>query len=284
MDTVDELTVTVASSDEWHQIAEWAAAEGWNPGSGDVACFHPTDPAGFFVGRLDGRPVSAISIVNYSPEYAFLGYYLVRPDLRGRGLGMATWRAALPHAGDRTIGLDGVPAQASVYERAGFKAAHRTVRYAGRPRRNGAPAAAVEAVTPGHLEAVAAYDLRCFPARRRPFLTRWLTAEGHSAYALLREDRIAGYGVIRPAREGWRIGPLFADAPEGAEALFDALAFPLGPDDTVALDIPEPRRAAVELATARGLAPASHTVRMYTGPAPERALDRTYGITSLELG
>jgi GNAT superfamily N-acetyltransferase len=284
MEGVDELTVTVASSDEWHQIAEWAAAEGWNPGSGDVACFHPTDPAGFFLGRLGGRTVSAISIVNYSPEYAFLGYYLVHPELRGRGLGVATWRAALPHAGDRTIGLDGVPAQESVYERAGFKAAYRTVRYAGRPERNGVPADAVEAATPGHLDAVAAYDRRCFPAGRRRFLARWLTAEGHSAYALLRGDRIAGYGVIRPAREGWRIGPLFADAPAGAEALFGALTSALGPDDTVALDIPEPQRAAVDLARSRGLAPASHTVRMYAGPAPETGADRTYGITSLELG
>ena len=41
-----ELTVTVASLDEWHQVAEWAAEEGWNPGRGDVACFHPTDPTG----------------------------------------------------------------------------------------------------------------------------------------------------------------------------------------------------------------------------------------------
>ncbi|MGP3950013.1 GNAT family N-acetyltransferase [Streptomyces sp. 7N604] len=278
------LTITGASLDDWHQVAEWAAEEGWNPGSGDVACFHPTDPAGFFIGRLGTQPVSAISIVNHSHEYAFLGYYLVHPDHRRQGLGLATWRAAFPHAGTRTIGLDAVPAQQPTYQRAGFSPAHDTVRYAGRPERSGNPAGAVVPVTSAHLDAIAAYDRQCFPADRRGFLTRWLAAPGRTAYVHLHDGHLAGYGVIRPARDGWRIGPLFADTPQGAETLFDALTAHLGPDDEVGLDVPEPQQAARTLATARGLTPQSHTVRMYTGPVPPTRADRTYGVTSLELG
>ncbi|MEE1813496.1 hypothetical protein PUR59_00305, partial [Streptomyces sp. SP18ES09] len=41
---------------------------------------------------------SAISVVTYDPSYAFLGFYLVRPGLRGLGHGLATWRAALAYA------------------------------------------------------------------------------------------------------------------------------------------------------------------------------------------
>ncbi|MFD5732808.1 GNAT family N-acetyltransferase [Streptomyces sioyaensis] len=279
-----ELAVTTATLDDWHQVAQWAADEEWNPGRGDTACFHPIDPAGFFVGRRAGRTVSAVSVVNYSDAYAFLGYYLVHPDHRGQGLGLATWRAAVPHAGARTVGLDAVPAQQHTYERAGFTPAYETVRYGGRPTGPGTPPLEAVPVTGAHLDAVADYDRRCFPADRRGFVTRWLSAPGHTARVFLRDGAVAGYGVIRPARTGHRIGPLFADTTEVAEALFDALAATVGPAAEVFLDIPGPRHAAHTLATARGLTPQSHTVRMYTGPLPPADQERTFAVTSLELG
>lgn len=280
----DAHTVTTASLDDWRQVEEWAAAEGWNPGLGDTACFHPTDPDGFFLGRRGGRTVSAVSVVTYSDRYAFLGYYLVHPDHRGQGLGLATWRAAVPHAGTRTIGLDAVPAQRATYERSGFSAAYDTHRYAGRPGPGAAPTADVVPVAPAHLDAIAAYDRRCFPADRRAFLARWLTAPGHTAVVQLRDGAVAGYAVIRPARTGRRIGPLFADSRAGAEALFDALTARLAPDEEVCLDIPEPRGDAAALAVSRGLAPQSETTRMYTGPVPPVRPESTYAVTSLELG
>ncbi|MFI7099368.1 GNAT family N-acetyltransferase [Streptomyces sp. NPDC050161] len=279
-----QLAVGAASLDEWREIEEWAAQEEWNPGLGDTACFHPTDPDGFFTGRLGDRTVSAVSVVTYSADYAFLGYYLVHPDHRGTGLGLATWRAAVPHAGRRTIGLDAVPAQQATYTRAGFTAAHDTLRYTGRPAAPAAPDPDAVPFTAAHLDAVAAYDRRCFPADRHGFIARWLTAPGHHARVLLRAGRVAGYGVIRPARDGHRIGPLFADTADDAAALFDSLTAAAGPGEEVSLDIPEPRHAARELATGRGLTARSHTVRMYTGPVPPVQEELTYGVTSLELG
>ncbi|GGZ30489.1 N-acetyltransferase GCN5 [Streptomyces inusitatus] len=278
------LTVAAASPEDWHRIAEWAAAEGWNPGHGDVACFHPTDPRGFFIGRLDGEPVSAVSVVTYSDDFAFLGYYLVRPDLRGKGLGLATWRAAFPHAGNRVVGLDAVPAQQANYQRSGFHPSYGTVRHAGRPRRTGAVAPGTVPVGPEHLDAIAAYDRHCFPAERSAFVSRWLTAPGHSAYVRLRDGEVTGYGAIRPGHDAHRIGPLFADTAADAEALFDSLTSGLGPDETVAVDMPDTQKEAGALAAARGLTAQFPTVRMYTGPAPEVRTERIFGVTSLELG
>lgn len=280
-----ELTVTTASLDDWHQVAQWAADEEWNPGLDDTLSFHPTDPSGFFLGRRGDRTISSLSIVNYSDDYAFLGYYLVHPDHRGRGWGLATWRAAFPYAGARTVGLDAVPAQQATYQRAGFTPAYETLRYGGRPTHPGTPPSPdIVPVTAAHLDALAAYDRRCFPADRRDFVARWLTAPGHTARAYLHDGQVAGYGVIRPARTGHRIGPLFADTPQAAEALFDALTATVDPSAEVFLDIPEPRRAAHTLATARGLTPQSLTVRMHTGPVPPTDQDRIFGVTSLELG
>ncbi|WP_399095147.1 GNAT family N-acetyltransferase [Streptomyces sp. BBFR2] len=278
-----ELTVAAASSEEWLLIEEWAADEEWNPGLADTGCFHPTDPAGFFTGRLGDRTVSAVSVVTYSDSYAFLGYYLVHPEHRGRGLGLATWCAALPHAGSRTIGLDAVPAQKATYERAGFTAAHESVRYAGRPAPADGPSAA-EPYTAAHHDAVLAYDRTCFPADRAGFLARWLAAPGHTVRVVLRDGVLTGYGVIRPARSGHRVGPLFADTPEDAATLFDALAGAAGPDAEIVIDVPETAPATQELAQARGLVPVSRSTRMYTGPVPAVRQERVHGVTSLELG
>ena len=67
---------------------EWAAAEGWNPCLADATCFSSVDPDGFLVGELDGAPAATISCVNYGASFAFLGFYIVRKDVRGCGYGL----------------------------------------------------------------------------------------------------------------------------------------------------------------------------------------------------
>src|SRR5215813_948803 len=78
--------------DEIPLAVDWAAAEGWNPGVADAACFATVDPQGFFLGEIDGEPAATISCVNYDDRFAFLGFYIVRADLRGRGHGLRIWR------------------------------------------------------------------------------------------------------------------------------------------------------------------------------------------------
>ena len=42
---------------------EWAQAEGWGPGKGDVAAFFAADPDGFWALELDGEMVASLSAV-----------------------------------------------------------------------------------------------------------------------------------------------------------------------------------------------------------------------------
>ncbi|MFD8912425.1 GNAT family N-acetyltransferase [Streptomyces sp. NPDC059575] len=277
-----DLVVTQATLADWPVISAWAAAEGWNPGLSDGPAFFAQDPEGFFLGRIDGEPVSAVSVVNYGDDYAFLGCYLVRPDLRGQGHGLATWKTALAHAGTRTVGLDGVVAQQDNYRRSGFELAHRTARYTG-PAPTGPAPDGVRPAEPADLAGVIAYDGACSPADRPRFLAEWLTLPGHRAF--VREDagRLTGYGVIRPGHDCPRVGPLFADTADDARALLTALAAGFA-GERIAVDIPEPNKAAVALALDLGLTPSFETARMYTGPVREHALDRVFGVATLELG
>ncbi|MGW1965937.1 GNAT family N-acetyltransferase [Streptomyces sp. NPDC001935] len=278
----DGLVVSQATLDDWKVVGGWAADEGWNPGLSDSATFFVQDPGGFFIGRVDGEPVSAISVVNHSDDYAFLGFYLVRPDLRGKGYGLATWETALAHAGGRTVGLDGVVAQQDNYRKSGFELAYRTARFTGAVPAGEEPAG-VRAAGPADHAAITAYDSACYPADRPVFLESWLTAPGHRTFVRRTDGRLSGYAVIRPARDSLRVGPLFADTADDARALFSALAADAD-GGALAVDVPLINTAAVALVEELGLAPSFETARMYTGPVREFAGERVYGVTSLELG
>ncbi|MFJ8660591.1 GNAT family N-acetyltransferase [Streptomyces sp. NPDC093795] len=280
------LSVSPASAQDWELVRSWAAEEGWNPGLADARAFFAQDPRGFFLGRIDGEPVSAISVVTYDDAYAFLGFYLVRPELRGLGHGLATWQAALAHAGDRSVGLDGVPAQQDNYRRSGFSTAYRTARYVGEVPAPDGPVPGVVAARRVDPGALAAYDSACHHADRPRFLAAWLTTPGHHALVRVVDGRVTGYGVVRPARDEARVGPLFADSPADAAALLDGLAAEARGFGSarIAVDMPESNPAAARLAEERGLEPTFETARMYTGPVRPVARERVYGVTTLELG
>jgi hypothetical protein len=50
-----DLSIRVMRPDEIGIAADWAAAEGWNPGLADAACFATVDPEGFLIGEVDGN-------------------------------------------------------------------------------------------------------------------------------------------------------------------------------------------------------------------------------------
>ena len=263
---------------------DWARAEGWNPGLDDAAAFHAADPTGFLMGFVDGSPASSISVVKYSEGFAFLGLYIVLPKHRGKGLGKAIWDAGLRSAGNRTIGLDGVVAQQENYVRSGFGLAYRSARWSGRLNGRLAIRSMVRPVGPEDLETIAAYDRRIFPAERPAFLRAWLdSSSSRQSEAFFDERGLRGYGSIRRCVEGWKIGPLFADTPEIAEALVATLVTPAA-SDPIAIDIPEPNAAARALAQRLGFTPTFETARMYRGTPPRLPLERVFGVTSLELG
>jgi GNAT superfamily N-acetyltransferase len=276
-----ELAIRAMRPDEIGLAVDWAAAEGWNPGLADAQCFTSVDSGGFLIGELDGEPAAMISTVNYDDRFAFLGFYIVRADLRGHGYGMQIWQAALAHAGARSIGLDGVVAQQDNYRKSGFALAYNNVRYGGVP----------SDVRAGHVtvplsdipfHAIVADDGRVFPADRPAFWNAWLNAPGHVGRAVLRDGKPAAWGVIRPCRTGRKIGPLVADDRECAEAVFAALVSEESGE--VFLDVPQPNAQAVALAEAHGLAPVFETARMYRGDVRPVDLTRIFGVTTFELG
>jgi GNAT superfamily N-acetyltransferase len=281
---MQELRIRTMRPDEIDIAVDWAAAEGWNPGPADAACFASVDPGGFLIGELDSAPAATISCVNYDARFSFLGFYIVRPDLRSRGYGLRIWNAAIAHAGGRVIGLDGVVAQQDNYKKSGFNFAYANIRYGGNPAAAlDTPRAGIVPLSDVPLATVAADDSTVFPAARPALLRARIGAPDHIGRALMRDGRLAAWGVIRPCRNGRKIGPLVADDRAAAESSLAALLAEAGAGE-IFLDVPSVNRHAVALAEALGLAPVFETARMYTGTIPPLHLDRLFGVTTFELG
>jgi hypothetical protein len=275
--------IRCAARAELDLAVEWAAGEGWNPGRHDADAFHAADPGGFFLGLLDGAPIASISAVSYGPGFGFVGFYIVRPDQRGHGYGLRLWTEAMRHLPTQNIGLDGVLAQQKSYEKSGFKLAYGNVRYegAGSAMRPADPHVVPLGQVP--FERLRDYDDAIFPASRETFLRKWIAQPGSLALGYVRGGQLSGYGMIRGCRKGSKIGPLFADAADIAEALFHGLASHAA-EGPIYLDVPEVNAEAVALAKAHRMTPMFQTVRMYTKDAPSVPLARVFGVTTFELG
>lgn len=298
--TSGAMTVRQMTRDELDTLVEWAAREGWNPGLDDADVFWDTDPEGFVAAEMDGELVGGGSIVAYGRRYGFMGFFIMRPDCRGRGLGDRLWnerkRLLLSRLDpDASIGMDGVFNMQPYYARGGFRFVCRDLRFEG---------VGVEAPQPGRSEGVVeasfvpfdrleAYDRRHFPAPRGRFLREWIRRPGGHALVATGAaigapgeddgDAVRGYGVMRPCRVGHKIGPLFAADAAVAERLFVALAS-RAPGEPIFLDVPEINREALALAERHGMKEVFGCARMVLGPVPELPDAEIFGVTTFELG
>lgn len=290
MSRAEAVRIRALRADEMDLCVDLAAGEGWNPGLHDAVSFRAADPGGFLVAELDTQDgperVGCISAVAYGESFGFLGLYIVRPGYRGRGYGLALWKAGMERLAGRNVGLDGVVALQDNYARSGFVRAHRSIRFMdARPAATARSSSAVDLADVDRA-GLHAYDRTCFPEERETFLEAWLGAPGTRALAWLDDGWLAGFGAIRPCRKGFKVGPLFADHRRAAEGLYDALCGAVNAPERgpVFLDVPEPHAEALALARDRCMERVFETARMYTGGEPDMDASRIWGVTSFELG
>ena len=279
----EHYEIRVLNESEIQLAVDWAAAEGWNPGLNDAAIFYNTDPQGFVAGFLEGKPIATISAIRYGENFGFVGFYVVKPEFRGRGFGLRLWKAAMDRLEGRNIGLDGVVAQQENYKKSGFSLAYRNVRFIGKGYAGKRLSSSVVPLSQVPFGQVAHYDGKLFFTLRPEFLQPWIGQPTARALGYVKEGRLQGYGVIRQCGAGCKIGPLFADNESIANALFLSLAG-WADGQEVFLDIPAPNDAAQALVRKHGMSPVFETARMYTGLTPPIELAKVFGVTSFELG
>jgi hypothetical protein len=216
-----------------------------------------------------------------------MGFFIVAPAHRGRGLGRRLWT----HRRDRlrsrlrpgaAIGLDGVFEMQAFYARGGFVLAGRHLRLEGTGAAAPIPDGLIDA-REVPIAALAAFDAAHFPAPRRAFVERWIAQPGSRALAAVDAGGLRGYGVVRACRHGFKIGPLFAAGAAVAEDLFRGLSDQAA-GAPLFLDVPEGNAAAMALARRHRMREVYGCARMYLGPRPPLPEDEIFGVTTFELG
>src|SRR6478752_1904192 len=186
--TPDDMHIRRMSRDELDVLVEWAAREDWNPGLDDAEVFWDTDQEGCVAAEIGGVG----SIVAYDKRYGFMGFFIMRPDCRGRGFGDRLWNErkrrllARLDAG-ASIAMDGVFNMQEYYARGGFRFVCRDLRFEGRGMKSPQPDGVAEASSLP-FERIDAYDRRHFPAPRSRFLRNWTQRPGGHALAVVEED------------------------------------------------------------------------------------------------
>jgi len=261
---------------------EMAAGEGWNPGIHDGEIFYETDPDGFFIAEIEGKPIGCASAVAYDDSFGFLGLYVVKPEFREKGVGVKLTEKCLEHLGNRNIGLDGVVENEKKYqENMKFKSFYSNLRFEGRG--GGEVPDGLVKISAVPFENLLEYDREMFPAPRSTFLEKWIKQPDSYAFAAVEAGKPKGYGVIRKCQKGYKIGPLFADDQITAEKIFLALKASV-PDEAIYLDVPEPNKKAMKIAKKYRMTVMFKTIRMYSQEEPDIKLEKVYGVTSFELG
>lgn len=266
---------------ELKRALAWAEREGWNPGLDDAEPFFAADPNGYFVNEIDGKMAAIISVVNHSSEFAFLGLYICHPEFRGKGYGIEVWNAAMKHAGDRCIGLDGVAEQQDNYRKSGFVLAGNTVRYQGQLSGSTLAIPTYEA----NIEKLVELDERITGIARANFMRAWFTnTETRKTFVIYHgQSEILAYATARRCIAGIKIGPFWAKDIEAVKTILAQISNEYD-QLTAQIDLPSGSEDLAEYFQSIRFAPTFGTARMYRGRAPVADAGSFYATATLELG
>jgi ribosomal protein S18 acetylase RimI-like enzyme len=257
---------------------------GWSQTQADWRRFLDFEPSGCFLAAWDGVPVATTITCIFGPV-AWIAMVLVDQAYRGRGIATALMRHALAfleNQGVHTIRLDATPLGQPIYEKLGFVAEYRLIRYEGTARAATPTGGNVNSVEPSDWEHLLDRDREITGTDRRKLLDRMLTDCPGSFLVVRKEGKITGYLAGRPGTKAYQIGPCLA-TPESGPLLFTA-ALHRHSGKRVFIDVPEGNAAAIQFVESAGLTEQRLLLRMRCGEPVNENLDKIWASSGPEKG
>ncbi len=254
-------------------LGELVAFSGWNQTAQDWGVFFSCgtlyvvrDEKGLIVGSGavlpmgESRPGYLASLTGRG--VAWISMILVRPELRGRGIGRSVFEQCVRDiAGQSRIAmLDATPQGEPLYQQFGFEPLWRLTRW----RREARPAtgAPLPLVRPD-LDTLSELDQEALGFARKPLLGE-LLGRPDSRYV----RHVLGFAIVRSGRIAHHIGPLLATHELTAvDVMREAVAALSGP---VFIDVPDDRPLMRRALAEAGFTPQRGFARMALAVAEQR--------------
>ncbi len=276
--------------DELDVVLRWAVDAGWNPGLHDADALWAADPDALGGVEVDGMLVGAGATVRRGSRAGGVGLLLVEPSHRSRGIGSLTFPFLVDGALSRLeagagLVLDCPESYQDFCERFGFVPVRRVARSTAVATlgRRGPYTGQLRALAQLPFDRVVAYDAKFSGGERPDFLRAWMTPKGGLGLGAYEAGWLIGMAILRPAHDGYRIGPFYAESRDIAEDLFVALSGTVVGQKLV-LDVPLEDPDIVAFASSKGFTLAAQAVHMQLGQVVEGPREQVYGESTLEYG
>lgn len=276
--------------DELDVVLRWAVDAGWNPGLHDADALWAADPDALWGVEVDGMLVGAGATVRRGSRSGGVGLLLVEPSHRSRGIGSLTFPFLVDGALSRLeagagLVLDCPESYQDFCERFGFVPVRRVARSTAVATlgRRGPYTGQLRALAQLPFDRVVAYDAKFSGGERPDFLRAWMTPKGGLGLGAYEAGWLIGMAILRPAHDGYRIGPFYAESRDIAEDLFVALSGTVVGQKLV-LDVPLEDPDIVAFASSKGFTLAAQAVHMQLGQVVEGPREQVYGESTLEYG
>ncbi len=248
-----------------------AAEEGWICGRWEFDFLLRHFPRGCLAARLDDGPVAFVTAMKYGSS-GWIGNLVVRADQRGKGVGGALMERTLQtlmDAGTRSVWLTASEKGRPIYERLGFRAIDRIVRWFG-------TGSAVGRDEAGNLSmaGILAVDWAGWGDTRESII-----AEAMELGIVI--TRAGGFLTCQPGAAGMQLGPWGATCRETASLLLDTARLRVGAHMPLCLDVPERNSDAGRLLRSREFIERGGSLLMYLGERPAYDPRCIYGLASM---
>jgi GNAT superfamily N-acetyltransferase len=220
------MTIRPLNKEDIDDCVALSTQAGWNQLGNDwrrLLWLWPTQCLG---AELNRRIIATGTLTTYESNdgpVGWVGMILVDEPHRGRGVGTAITRAVLDLAdrlGVRQLGLDASDQGRPIYASLGFVPTARINRWTG-----GTVIDEQQYWKPAkpNWRRLADFDHRASGVNREPLL-RDIEADTEMLLACVGdENKIRGYGTLRPGRTAWHIGPVVAEDQAAATNILNQL-------------------------------------------------------------
>ncbi|XP_046575414.1 uncharacterized protein LOC124283407 [Haliotis rubra] len=288
---VPKYSVRTATRADVAAIKKLTDIEEWGIPTDFMYCSFDMDSRAWFVAESDSGEILACRVlVYYTEETVAGGIYIVRKDLRGKGIGRDVNAQSLKAVGDANITISAT--SVNLYETHGFtfyydihqKRGSAEVILGAIPEAEVSPDIRIILYESAMFTELRAYDEAVCETERCYYFKNWIIR--HAKYILIARSntgRVLGYGRLAVTEYGHEIAPLYANSDVIAMTLLKRLLHQVNPKDSVTMFITSESKAMMEINRKVSLTNVVTLHKMYTKKQVPHTPERLYSLSAMGL-